>query len=179
MTFWNLIGRYVFVKSVEKVTKNVFCVFLMFFQENISSIHWENGFRKVHEIIQMASFWVFQSDQVINLQCFDGYSLLRFRVLNKVVFFIPIGMPIVFSHLFFIRNTKKHVFSSILTRFSPKFREFHRKLIPVHLLKSFWHPNPKAFGKIPNNFLILLESTSRAINQLNHKKSQENWLNNH
>ena len=163
-----------FSKVSKKWQTNVFCVFFVFFQENMSSIHWENRFRKVPEIIQMPSFWVFQSDQVINLQCFDGHSLLRFRVFDKIVFFIPIGMLIVFSYLFFIKNTKKRVVSSILTRFFSKFLQFPRKLIPVHLLKSFWHPNPKAFGKIPINFLISLEATSRAINQLiikNHKKN--------
>ena len=71
MTFWNLICKYVFLKSDEKVTRNmIFLCFCVFFQENMSSPYWENGFRKVHEIIQMPSFWTFQSDQFRNLSIF-------------------------------------------------------------------------------------------------------------
>ena len=101
VTFWNLICRYVFVKSDEKWQKNVFFFLLfVFFQENISSIHWENRFRKVHEIIQMPSFWAFQSDRVINLQCFDGHSLLSFQVLEKLCF-LSRSVCLLYFHSYF------------------------------------------------------------------------------
>ena len=171
VTFWNLICRYVFAKRVEKVIKKrvlcVLCVFskkykLRSLRKRVSQSARNHPDAFILGVSKRSShqFTVFWWPFSIEISGFWQSCV-----------FIPIGMLIVFSYLFFTKNTKKHVFSSILTRFFSKFRQFHRKLIPVHLLKSFWHPNPKAFGKIPINFMITLESTSRAINQLDHKKS--------
>ena len=172
MTFWYLICRYVCVKRVEKVTEKsvvfVFCVFsrkyeLHSFRKRVSQSVRNHPDAFILGVSKRSShqFTVFWWSFSIEISFFD-----------KVVIFIPIGMPImiVFSYLFFIKNTTKHVFSSILTRFFLKILQFPRNSVPIHLLKTFWHPNAKAFGKISINFRISLESISRARNQLDHKK---------
>ena len=172
LTFWNLICRYVFAKRDEKVTRKTdFVCFPCFFKKIRAPFIDKTCFAMYTKSSRCLHFGRFKAIKSSIYSVLMGILQCDFGFWQSCVFYPGRYAYCIFISIFHKKKTKKHVFSSILTRFFSKFLQFPWNLVPIHLLKTFWHPNPKAFGKISINLLTSLESTSRTINQLEHKKS--------
>ena len=154
MTFWNLICRYVCVKRVEKeIGKRVFLCLLCFFKKIWAPFIEKTGFAKCTK-----------SSRCLHFGCFKAIKSSIYSVLMVILYwdfifwqscdFYPDRYAYcIFISIFHKEHDKTRFFFN-LTRFFSKFLQFPRNLVPIHLLKTFSHSNPKAFGKISINFLI-------------------------
>ena len=110
LTFWNLICRYVFAKRDEKVTrKTMFLCFPCFSRKyelpslikRVSQSTWNHPDAFILGVSKQSShqFRVFWWPSSIEILYFEQSCI-----------FILIGMPIVFSYIFFIKTTKPTFF---------------------------------------------------------------------
>ena len=174
LTFWNLICRYAFAKRDEKVTRKTdFLCFPYFFKKIRAPFIDKTCFAKYTKSSRCLHFGCFKAIESSIYSVLMAILYWDFIIWTKLYFYPDRYAYCIFIYIFHKNHENPRFFFNLNTFFL-KFRQFPQNSAPIRLLKIFWHPSVKAFGKISINFRISLDSISRARNQLDHKKSYEN-----